>query len=181
MRIVIIWLAAFLILGLSFNSSVLAWEYPIIKGYGPVQPLPNAAVQPDKSIKYRVLFDVIVGSKKPNDVNPGLEHVARFLNVMASAGMMPKNMEIIAVIHGHATPLVLDNKMFKQKFNIDNPNLQLLKALKKAGVNLYVCGQALADFKYHHEWVNPEITIALSALTLVTTYELKGYAYVPFI
>ncbi len=170
-----------LILGVSFQINALAWEYPVIKGYGPAQPLPEAAVQPDKSIKYRVLFDVIVGSKTPHTVNPGLEHVARYINVMATAGMMPKSMELVAVVHGDATPSVLDNKIFKKKFDTDNPNLKLIADLKNAGVQLYVCGQALGDFKYKHEWVNPDITIALSALSTVTTYELKGYAYIPFI
>jgi intracellular sulfur oxidation DsrE/DsrF family protein len=181
MRIVIVLFMTALILGSSFQTDALAWEYPVITGYGPAQPLPDAAVQPDKSIKYKVLFDVIVASKKPPAVNPGLEHVARFINVMATAGMMPKSMELVAVIHGDATPLVLDNKIYKQKFGTNNPNLKLISDLKNAGVKLYVCGQALGDFRYKHDWVNPDIVIALSALSTVTTYELKGYAYVPFI
>ncbi len=164
----------------SNNSYAQKWEYPVIKGYGPAQPLPKAAVQPDKSIKYKVLFDVTVGLKKPDVMNPGLEHLARFINVMASAGVMPKDMEMVAIIHGNATSLVLDNQMFKKKFNTDNPKLQLITDLKNAGVKLYVCGQALADFKYNHLWVNHDITIALSALVVIPTYELRGYAYIPF-
>ncbi|WP_435550634.1 DsrE family protein [Desulfobacterium sp. N47] len=54
--------------------------------------------------------------------------------------------------------------------------MKLLSELKKNGVVLYVCGQTLADDDFKHEWVNPDISIALSALTVVPTYQLMGYA-----
>ena len=166
--------AAICLLNLAF-----AWEYPVIKGYGPVQPLPKAAVQPDKSVKYKVLFDITQASKGVDQANPGLGHVARFINVMASGGLMPKDMELVAVVHGGATPAVLKNEVFKATFKKDNPNLKLIKDLKEAGVKLYVCGQALADDRFKDEWVNEEIQVALSALVVVPTFQLKGYAYLP--
>lgn len=152
------------------------WEYPIIKGYGPVHPLPNAAVQPDKSLNYKILFDVTHAAKNNKKVNPALAHIARLINVYASAGVMPGKMKLVAVIHGPATPVVLNNEAFKAKFGIDNPNIKLIDELKKNGVVFYVCGQALADNNYEHKWVNKDITIALSALTVVPTYQLMGYA-----
>jgi intracellular sulfur oxidation DsrE/DsrF family protein len=159
---------------------VFAWEYPVIKGYGPVQALPKAMVQPDKTLKYKVLFDITGESKETNKANPGLSHLARFINVMASGGVMPKDMGLVAIIHGAAAPVVLKNEIFRKKYNGDNPNLKLIRDLKAAGVQLYVCGQALADDEFRHEWVNPEVSIALSALVFVPTYQLKGYAYQPF-
>lgn len=169
--------AALLIASFStFASAQTKWEYPVIKGYGPVHPLPNAAVQPNKSLHYKILFDITKAAKKNSQVNPALGHLARLINVYASAGMMPSQMKLVAVIHGPATPIVLDNAEYKAKFGIDNPNIKLLNDLKKNGVILYVCGQALADMSYKHEWVNKDITIALSALTVVPTYQLEGYA-----
>jgi intracellular sulfur oxidation DsrE/DsrF family protein len=168
------------VLSLLFLSHSFAWEYPVIRNYGPVQPLPKAALQPDKSIRYKVLFDVTKASGDVRSVNPGLDHIARFINVMASAGIMPKDMDLVAIIHGGATRVALDNEIFEERFFARNANIKLIIDLKKAGVKLYVCGQALADNKFSHEWVNPEITIALSALEVVPTFQLKGYAYVPF-
>jgi intracellular sulfur oxidation DsrE/DsrF family protein len=162
----------------SLNLSY-AWEYPVIKGYGPVHPLPKAAVQPDKSVKYKALFDVTQGSKGVDKANPGLGHVARFINVMASAGLLPEDMELVAVVHGGATPALLKNEVFKSRFKKDNPNLRLIKELKEAKVKLYVCGQALADDGFKEEWVNEEIQVVLSALVVVPTFQLKGYAYLP--
>ncbi len=160
----------------SLASAQTKWEYPVIKGYGPVHPLPHAAVQPDKSINYKILFDVTQASKNNAKVDPALAHIARLINVFASAGTMPDQMKLVAVIHGLATPIVLDNSAFKAKFGIDNPNIKLINELKKNGVVIYVCGQALADMSYKHAWVNRDITIALSALTVVPTYQLMGYA-----
>ncbi len=169
--------AALLVTSFSnFAGAQTKWEYPVIKGYGPVHPLPHAAVQPNKSLHYKILFDITKSAKENNEVNPALAHLARLINVYASAGMMPSQMKLVAVIHGPATPIVLDNSEYKAKFGVDNPNMKLLGELKKNGVVLYVCGQALADMSYNHQWVNKEITIALSALTVVPTYQLEGYA-----
>ena len=157
-----------------------AWEYPMIKNYGPMNPLPSAAVQPDKSIKYRVIFEITRVPQSVDKVNPGLDRVARFLNVMAASGIMPKEMELAAVIHGPAASAVLKNEIFNDRFKMDNPNERIIKDLKEAGVKLYVCGQTLADNGFEHQWVNEQIAIALAALVVVPTYQLKGYAYQPF-
>ena len=179
-QLLIIISAVFLGLSSSFISFASPWEYPVIKGYGPVQPLPKAAVQPDKHLKYKVLFDITHAAKEVGKVNPGLDHVARFINVMASGGIRPEKMSLVAVVHGDATPLILKNDLFKEKFGQDNPNIKLIDDLKKAGVKLYVCGQALTDDNFKPEWVNPEIVLSLSALVAVPTFQLKGYAYLPF-
>ncbi len=167
------------IVNLFLNGFAIAWEYPEIKDYGAIQPFPDAALKPDKALKYRVIFDVTRQSKEKNKVNPGLDQVARFINVMASVGIKPKDMDLIAVIHGRATPVVLENVMFRMKYLVDNPNLKLLQGLKKAGVKLYVCGQALAERKLSRNWVHPEINIALSAVEVISTFQLKGYICVP--
>jgi len=170
-------LAAFLIFVSSWS---FAWEYPIIKNYGPMNPLPGAAVQPDKSIKYKVIFEITRVAQGMDKVNPGLDRVARFLNVMAASGIMPEEMELAAVIHGPAAPAVLKNEIFKDRFKTDNPNEKIIKDLKEAGVKLFVCGQSLADNGFEHKWVNEQIAIAVAALVVVPTYQLKGYAYQPF-
>ena len=161
---------------MNLTNAQSKWEYPVIKDYGPVHPLPHAAVQPDKSLQYKILFDVTKAGTDPDHVNMALTHIARLINVYASAGVMPNKMKLVAVIHGPATPIVLNNKDYKKKFGKDNPDLGVISELKKSGVVFYVCGQALADNNYDQKWVNPNITIALSALTVVPTYQLKGYA-----
>lgn len=174
--------ALLLLVGPGALPALENYQYPAIQGYGPIVPLPRAVVQPDGSLTYKVLFDITTaGTKKDKagTVNDGLGHVARFINVMKSAGPSVRQ-ELVIVIHGSATPVVLDNRAYKAKFNQDNPNRQLIKDLKSQGVTIYVCGQALRDHKFTHDSVNPDISIALSALVVVPTYQLKGYAYQPF-
>ncbi len=129
--------AILLIAGFSnFSHAQSKWEYPVIKGYGPVHPLPNAAVQPDKSINYKILFDVTKASKDKSKVNPALDHIARLINVYATGGIMPDKMKLVAVIHGPATTVVLNNKIFKSKFGVDNPNIKLINDLKEKRCSL---------------------------------------------
>ena len=172
--------AIFLFIGFGINANAQNWEYPVIKGYGPAVSLPNAAVQPNKSLEYKILFDISKPAASNDKVNPGLDHVARLINVFATAGMMPDQMKLVVIIHSAAAPIVLKNDQYKAKYGVDNPNIHLLSELKKAGVVLYVCGQTLADDGFKEEWVNPEITLALSALTVIPTYQLMGYALMPW-
>lgn len=156
------------------------WEFPVIKGYGGVVPIPDAAVQPRKDLEYKVVFDVTAGTQKPDEVNPGLDRIARFINVYASAGIPPRRLKLVAVLTGPATPAVLDDAHYRARFGVANPNLDLIDQLTKAGVKLFVCGQALAGMRIDVASVNPNVSRALSALTVVPTYELEGYALEKF-
>jgi intracellular sulfur oxidation DsrE/DsrF family protein len=173
-------IAVAVVLMVSSVAAAQEWQYPVIKDYGPALSLPNAAVQPDTTLEYKILFDI--GSDKTEGsegYNFQLAHVARLINIFATAGVMPDRMKLVAVVHSAATPIILTNEQYKATYKKDNPNLKLITELKQAGVVLYVCGQSLGDFKYKNEWVNPDITIALSAQVVIPTYELKGYAYMP--
>jgi intracellular sulfur oxidation DsrE/DsrF family protein len=81
--------------------------------------------------------------------------------------------------YGAATDGALDDEHYRQKYGIDNPNLNLIRKLRNAGVDVAVCGQAAAEHQDQYEWIAPEVTLALSALTTITTLEHQGYALVP--
>lgn len=154
------------------------WSNPVIKGYGKIVSLPNAAMQPDKNADYKVVFNLTVGVD-PDKVNSSLDRVARTVNIFASAGVPVSHLHFVVVIHGPATPIVLDNVHYQEKFKLDNPNIALIDALEKAGVKVVVCGQALAGNKIEHEWVNPKVEITLSAITDVVILEKAGYVLFP--
>ena len=73
----------------------------------------------------------------------------------------------------------LDNEHYRQKYSVDNPNLGLIRKLRNAGVAVAVCGQAFAEHRNRYEWIAPEVTLALSALTTITVLEHEGYALMP--
>ncbi len=154
------------------------WVHPAIPDFGASASLPDAGMQPDKNTEYKVVFN-ITGEGPNEKVNPTLERVARAANIFASAGVPLSHLHFIAVIHGPATQAVLDNDHYKEKFNVDNPNVKLISELKTAGVRVTVCGQALAAKKFPHEWVNPDVEITLSAISTAIILEQQGYVFFP--
>lgn len=151
--------------------------FPAINGYGNVVAMPDAATQPDKHAQYKTVFDVTSGAEL-RGVNRSLFRVARAVNVFASAGVPLSHLHFVAVISGPATPVVLDNEHYHAKFGKDNPNLDLIAKLKSAGVDVQVCGQALHGLHLDPSWVDPHVTVALSALSTEIIYGNRGYAYI---
>ena len=152
--------------------------YPVIPNFAGINPLPHAAAQTDADKDYKVLFDVTKGPKTPADINSGVFHVAKAVNIMASADVPLSNLHIVAVLHGKATASVLDNRHYKAKFGVDNPNIALFKALRHAGVTVYVCGQSMIKEGYQLAWANRNVRPALSAISTLIIYGNQGYAYV---
>jgi len=159
------------------TPSEMKLAFPIIPNVGGVVPLPKAAEQPRKGVK--VVFD-ITADAKPGDVNKGLERVARLLNLYGSAGLKASDVKVVVVFHGEATKTVLSDSAYKAKFGTDkNPNLAVIGDLQKAGVEVFVCGQALAYKGIKESEVEKDITVALAALTVVVNRQTDGYAPVP--
>lgn len=74
----------------------------------------------------------------------------------------------------------MNNKAYKAKYGVDNPTLKLFKELDQAGVKMFVCGQSLIARNIDHLKIVPEVKVASSMLTVMTTYQLKGYAVLKF-
>ena len=151
--------------------------FPVIPNVGGVVPLPRAAEQPRKGAK--VVFD-ITADAKPADVNKGLERAARLLNLYGSAGLKASDVKVELVLHGEATKCALTDAAYKAKFGADaNPNLPVLRDLQKAGVEVFVCGQALNYKGFKDSEVAKEVSVALAALTVVVNRQTDGYVCIP--
>ena len=154
------------------------WKYPAIRGYGPEHIWPGVVERPQPSASYKALFDLTQGKAAADTINPGLDHIARTINIFAAAGVPLGHLRFAVIIHGPATPIVLDAAAYRAKFGHPNPNLALIAALRKAGVDLMVCGNALGDMHLTPAQVNPDIHVALSALSTVIIMQDRGYALV---
>lgn len=151
--------------------------FPIIPNYGGVLPRPLAVEQPRAGVK--VIFDVTADSK-PTDVNKGLDRAARLLNLYGAAGLKAEDLQITLVLHGDATKSALNDSAYRARFQVEqNPNLPLIHALRKVGVEVLVCGQALNYKGYQDGDVAGGIPIAAAALTVVINRQADGYAYLP--
>jgi intracellular sulfur oxidation DsrE/DsrF family protein len=149
-----------------------------IPNFGKITPLPNAAMQPDPKVDYRVAFDITEAAAKPDQLNRSLEKVARYINLLASAGVHPRKGNVLAVVHGKATDLVLKDNAFQRKHGVSNPNIALIEALGKAGVEVHVCGQALAGRRIAQADVFTGVTVDLAALVTLTTLQQKGWSVI---
>ncbi|GLQ51559.1 DsrE family protein [Dyella flava] len=150
-----------------------------ITAAGAYHPLPHAAYQPDRKATYKVVFALTKASDKPDQINPGIERVARTVNLYVSAGVPLDHLKFVAVAYGQATGLVLDDEHYKAQFGTANPNLAVIRQLRKAGVDVAVCGQAMAEHHYPNEWAAKDVTLSLAALTTITELEQQGYALMP--
>ena len=152
---------------------------PAIEGFGKIHPLPKAAYQPDPRHTYHIVFAMTAASKAAEDVNPAVERVARAVNLYVSAGVPLSHLKFVAVAYGAATSVALDDAHYKSAYGVANPNLPVIAALRKAGVDVAVCGQAVLEHKYQYEWIDPSVTVALSAITTITGLEQQGYHLMP--
>lgn len=155
------------------------WSTPTVPGYGKIHYMPKDAYQPDPSQTYKIVFSLTKAGATPDKVSPSLDHIARTVNLYVAAGVPLSQLKFVGIAYGAATPLALDNAHYRAEFGVDNPNLKLIELLRKDGVDVAVCAQAVAEHDFKYAWVSPKVTLALSGLTTVTTLEHKGYTLMP--
>lgn len=154
--------------------------YPVIPGFGGIVAVPSAAERPDPKLRYRVLFNVTKAASSPDRVNPSLEKAARFVNLLGADKVHPAAGDIAVIIHGPATPLILQNAPYAARMKVAaNPNAALIAALQKAGVSIRVCSQAMIGHEITPNQVAPGVAIEDSALTTLANLQLRGYALIP--
>ncbi|HET6726237.1 MAG TPA: DsrE family protein [Gammaproteobacteria bacterium] len=161
----------------SKTASQPKWTHPAIKDIGGVHPRPELPVRPDPAANYKILVDVVSDERDPAGRFYGLQRLARLVNLMAYAKVPAEHVHIVAVLDGPTGAAAFSNAFYRKRFNSDNPNLAALRALKKAGVELMICSQALAEHGLPDSAVIPEVTVTLSALTDMVVYGQRGYTY----
>lgn len=166
----------FLTLNLTFAQKK-NWANPIIKDYGRILDLENVAVTPDPDMEYKILIEIVHDMKKPERLNFYANNVARLINLHAIGGVKKENLNVTVVIHSSATNSVINAEAYEKKYKVESPYIKFYEALEEAGVEMIVCGQSLNMFGHQPEDVLPQIKIATSALTVMSTYQMKGYAF----
>lgn len=149
--------------------------HPVIAGFGAIRPSTDEANPPDPSRRYRVIFEVTRAASDPAKVNPALDRVARFVNLLGAAGITLAAGDIVVVVHGPATPAALVDEAYHERFGTDNPNRDLVKALHAAGVSLHVCSYALANTKIDRAAITPSWSIDVAAMVTIVNLQLDGW------
>lgn len=153
---------------------------PVIERFGKAYPIENADLQLNKNTEYKVIFDIYTDNSKKNNINPLLNTVARYLNMHAQQGVLLENMKVVVILHGTATKSALSDVTYQKQFKINNPNGQLIHELKKANVELYVCGQSYLANGFKLNEKSTDVKLALSALTTLVKFQSNGYQIINF-
>ncbi|MEP0711539.1 DsrE family protein [Algoriphagus sp.] len=155
-------------------------QYPIVKEYGGIYEVPEATERPDGSLEYFILVDMTTAASDNAEVSRWVDNIARMMNLHGLAGVTKDRLHVKVVVHGGAIATVMNNEEYKKRYEVDNPNIPVYKALKAAGAEILVCGQSLRARNLTKENVYDGVNVALSALTTVTTYAPKGYTVLKF-
>jgi intracellular sulfur oxidation DsrE/DsrF family protein len=166
---------AVLMAGLAgLSAGAMAQEMPI-PGVEPAKDQPGAHEYPDPNLTYKFVFDLADGPDSPDKVNPGLRGVAEFINTLAKYNVPASHRQLVVVFHQKSTPAILTNDEYKKRYNTDNPDIALIQAMKKAGVDMRVCGQAVLGMKIDHKTILPEIQLDLWAGMTIPNMMMRGY------
>jgi intracellular sulfur oxidation DsrE/DsrF family protein len=153
---------------------------PVIPAADGYVVIPNVAVAPDKSRTYRAIFDATHAADKPEQLLPALNMAGSELNAFAVAAVPTANVKFAVVFHGAALNGLFDDARYKRKFGVGNPNLPVLAQMKKAGIELFVCGQNLAFEHIDPKSLSPDVTVASDGLIVLMEYQNRGYALLSF-
>lgn len=153
---------------------------PVVEGYGPVYSVGEDAFALAENRSYRVSKDLSTTAASADELNRGIDSVARFLNMQARAGPAPDSLEVALVVHGAAAKDLLTDAAYRERFKVDNPNTGLIAGLARAGVKIYICGQTAVHRGFHREDLNPAVTMALSAMSAHVRLQSDGYTLIPF-
>lgn len=153
---------------------------PVIEDYGTTFAVDNPDFKTDPDKVYKVVFDIHDSPEDPASVNPMLSTLARFLNMHVNAGVPLENLKVVGVIHNKASKDAMDNEAYRQRYDVDNPNIPLMEALEKAGAEIYMCGQSINARGINPERLAAPVKTALSAMTVFLSLQREGYTVIWF-
>ena len=142
--------------------------------------IPGAAVMPESGRMYHAVFDATRAAEAPEQILPALDMAGSELNLLAATGMPKAHTRFVVVFHGPAVDGILDDAHYRGKYGVANPNLAALSGMRKAGVELFVCGQHLAFAHDDPATLSPHVRVASDALIVLMTYQAQGYTLLSF-
>lgn len=149
-----------------------SYQYPSVQGYGAVVnyegvPLPSQGA--------KIVIDMTKANPTKQGHSQSMDRVARLINLYGLGGVTPKQLEIVVVVHSSAYETILSNEAYQRRFRRDNPNLDALNVLTEAGVKFMVCGQSIHARKIALNEINPNVQLAISAITTLVEHQQKGF------
>ncbi|HKK22299.1 MAG TPA: DsrE family protein [Pseudohaliea sp.] len=146
---------------------------PLIKDYGMIAEVPQAALPPADA-RFKVAIDVVEGGID-GELNGKFQTAASLINLLNASGVAAGHIEVALVVHGPAyRDLLVD-----RAYGGDNPNAELIAALQANGATLYYCGQSAVYRDVAGDDLLPGIDVTLSATITHAMLQQQGYALRP--
>jgi len=163
-------------IALMLTGVVQAEDEMLVPGFGAGRDLPGAHLAPDPNTEYKVVFDLTVTDDNLDDPYPFLPAIAVYMNTLQKFGVPAENRKIAIVLHQGSGLIGLKNEEFKARNDgADNPNIELIQKLHKAGVTFHICGQGVLAREIDPEDLLPEIQVDYWALTTLIELGRQGY------
>ena len=153
---------------------------PVIESYGPTFEVPEGSFDLVPGRQYKVIMDIGKGPENPAELNRSIESAARFLNLEARNVIVPKDISLAIVLHGTGARAALTDQAHSRLFDVSNGSKGLIEALSKAGVDIYICGQTAAYRGFSAPDLLPQVTMAVSAMTVHVRLQQEGYQAILF-
>jgi len=174
-------MASLLLLAALLSTQASAADYPapqapaVPDGTGYVD-IPGAKVAIDPARSYKVVIDGLNAAVKPASLLPALGRASLIVNALTVARVPAANRKIVVVFHGPSVDGLLRNDAYRAKFGVDSPNLKAVEQLIASGVELFACGQHMANHKLGIEALAPGVKPATAASIVLIAYQNDGYA-----
>lgn len=149
--------------------------YPAIQGYGGVIEVPFETIKPDPNESYKFVIEISNRIDDKKEVAGILDYASRMYNLHIYAGVPKENIDLAIVIFSGATPISLSNEEYQKRFEVTNPNAEVLEEMKRNGIRLIVCGQSMMKQGLVPEMIFPGVEMAVSRFTATSDLMKKGY------
>ena len=152
-----------------------------VPGAPVARDVPGAKQLPDPSKTYKVVFSIGKPSPEVGKPNPALTSIANSVNTLAKYGVPADHRKIVVMIHhrGEGWQMILNNDAYRRSSEgQDNPSLEMIQKLQKAGVEFRVCGQLVVGRKIDPKDILPGFQTDLWAMTSLIDLQADGYVHI---
>ena len=125
---------------------------------------------------YKLLFELTIDrTDSISGLNANLVEISRIINLHIASGIPIEKIHPAIVVHASALNSFTTNEFYNKKFKKDNPNIPLIGEMEDLGAKFIACGQAMFFFDVPKKALLPLIKVSLTAQTILSSYQLKGY------
>ena len=123
----------------SFSSKTNTGPYEV--NLGALWKLENKTISLKRDYDYKIDFDITTTSNDPSIKNKNINSIARVYNMLGQNEMTKNNIHVALVINSSASKDVMNNQLYKVKYNANNTNISLITELVEAHLDVIFCGQ----------------------------------------